>query len=112
MCRKRRQQDFDAEIEAHLQLEADQFRSEGLTEAEARLAALQAFGNRTSAQERFYESARRMFFHHLARDVRLAVRVLKKDGTFSAVAVAGPRARAGCEHGDLCNHQRRNSTRR
>jgi len=28
---KRKQQDFNAEIEAHLQLEADQLRLEGLT---------------------------------------------------------------------------------
>jgi len=38
MRRKRKQQDFNAEIESHLQLEADQLRSEG-TSDEAQVAA-------------------------------------------------------------------------
>src|SRR5713226_1051356 len=86
---RRKQQDFSAEIEAHLQLEADQLRAEGVTPAEAQAAARRAFGNRRSAEERFYESTRWMFVHHFIRDVRFAVRVLKKDTTFSSLAVLG-----------------------
>jgi predicted permease len=85
----RKQQDFNAEIEAHVQLEADQFRAEGLTPAEAQAAARRAFGNRTAAEERFYESAHWMFWEHLIRDVRFAARVLMKDARFSALAVLG-----------------------
>jgi len=36
---KRKHQDLSAEIEAHLQLEADQLRSEGMGPAEAQAAA-------------------------------------------------------------------------
>src|SRR5437879_1521920 len=86
---KRKQHDFNAEIEAHLQLEADQLQAEGLTPAEAQAAAHRAFGNQMSAQERFYESGRWMFLDHLLRDVRFAARVLKKDARFSALAVLG-----------------------
>jgi predicted permease len=86
---KRKQQDFNAAIEAHLQLEAEQLQAEGLTPAEAQAAAHRAFGNRMSAEERFYESGRWMFWDHLLRDVRFATRVLKKDAAFSALAVLG-----------------------
>lgn len=66
---KRKQRDFHAEIEAHLNLEAVQLVSEGLTPREAQAAARRAFGNRTSAEERFYESTHWMLFDHLVRDV-------------------------------------------
>jgi predicted permease len=86
---KRKQQDFNAEIEAHLQLEADQLRADGLTPDEARAAALRAFGNRTLAEERFYESGRWMFLDNLLRDIRFAARVLTKDARFSLLAILG-----------------------
>ena len=86
---KRQQQDFNAELEAHLQLEADQLRSEGLTTEEAQGAARRAMGNRTSAQERFYESSHWMPFQHFLRDLRFALRVLLKDAKFSVLAILG-----------------------
>jgi predicted permease len=89
MWRKRKQQDFDAEIEAHLQLEADRLGSEGLTPDEAQAAARRALGNRTAAEERFYESSRWMLFQHFFRDLRFATRVLLKDAKFSILAILG-----------------------
>jgi predicted permease len=86
---KRKQHDFNAEIEAHLQLEADQLRAEGLAPAEAQAAARRGFGNRTAAGERFYESSRWMLWDHLVRDVRFAVRAMRKDAAFSALAILG-----------------------
>jgi len=56
--RKRKQSDFVAEIEAHLELETEQLKEQGLSEEAARAAARRAFGNVTRAQERFYESGR------------------------------------------------------
>lgn len=56
--RHRKPSDFGAEIDAHLQLEVDRLREQGLSEAEARAAARCNFGNLTSAQERFYELRR------------------------------------------------------
>lgn len=85
----RKQHDFNAELEAHLQLEADQLRTEGLAPHEAQAAARRGFGNRTAAEERFYESSRWMLWDHLARDVRFAARVLKKDAAFSVLAILG-----------------------
>jgi predicted permease len=86
---KRKHSEFRAEIEAHLQLEADQLRAEGLNPAEALATARRAFGNRTRAEERFYESGRWMFWDHVARDLRFAVRMLAKDPQFSILAVLG-----------------------
>ncbi len=85
--RKRNSEDFQAEIDAHLQLEADALREEGRLDAEA--AARRAFGNRTAAEERHYEAGRWMWLDHLVRDLRLAARMLAKDLRFSALAVAG-----------------------
>src|ERR1700730_12385438 len=87
---KHKHQDFHAEIEAHLQLEADQLRAEGAPPAEAEAAARRAFGNRTAALEQFYESGRWMLWDHLVRDVRFAARVFRRDIRFSALAVLGP----------------------
>jgi putative ABC transport system permease protein len=89
MWRKRKQQDFNAELEAHLQLEADQLRSEGVPGEEVQAAARRALGNRTSAQERFYESSHWMPFQHFLRDLRFATRMLLKDAKFSVLAILG-----------------------
>src|SRR5712692_2647977 len=89
MWRKRKHSDFRAEIDAHLQLEADQLRAEGISPAEADAAARRAFGNQTAAEERFYESRRWMFWDHLIRDLRFAVRMLTKDPRFSILAILG-----------------------
>ena len=52
--RRRSADDFAEEIKAHLELEADDLKSEGLGEHEARWEARRAFGNVRAAQERFY----------------------------------------------------------
>ncbi|MCU1237036.1 MAG: hypothetical protein JWP63_5003, partial [Candidatus Solibacter sp.] len=89
MRAKRKPEDFRAEIEAHEHLEADQLRAEGLTPGDAAMAARRAFGNRTRAEERFYESGRWMLWTHFVRDVRFAIRVLAKDPRFTVLAVLG-----------------------
>src|SRR6266550_9456165 len=84
--RKRRDEDFAAEIEAHLRLEADQLMAQGIPAAEAESAARRAFGNTTRAQERFYESARWLWLDELRQDLRFGIRVLWKARSFTVAA--------------------------
>jgi predicted permease len=84
--RKRKQSDFDDEIQAHLALEVARLQGEGMTSIEAEAAARRAFGNVASAQEHFYESSRWLWLEHIKRDLFYAVRVLLRSPGFTAIA--------------------------
>jgi len=84
---KRKQSDFDAELEAHLTLEADRLKEEGFNDLEARAAARRAFGSVTQAQERFYESTHWRWWDELRQDVRYGSRQLLRSPAFTLVAI-------------------------
>src|ERR1700691_832539 len=83
---KRPQDDFSAEIEAHIRLEADRLRERGMTEEQAIAAARRSFGNVTASRERFYESRGWRGWDWLKQDARLGLRLLARTPGWTAVA--------------------------
>jgi predicted permease len=85
--RMRNQSDFSAEVEAHIAIEVDRLKEQGMSDEEARMAASRAFGNVTQARERFYESNRWRWWDNLRQDVRFAFRSLRRDRAFALLAI-------------------------
>ena len=85
--RKRSTQDFAEEIEAHIELEAEQLRREGLSEAEAQRQAHRKFGSTRAAQERFYLHDRWAAVDGFLRDLKFALRSLLESPGFTITAI-------------------------
>jgi putative ABC transport system permease protein len=85
--KRRKQADFAAEIEAHVALEADRLRQEGLTRSEAERTARVHFGNIFGTEERFYESQRILWFEDLQKDLRYGMRVILRSPVFAVTVI-------------------------
>jgi putative ABC transport system permease protein len=87
MFGRRSQRDFEEEIRAHLELEIERLRAQGMSEAEAERAARRSFGNDVVAGDRFHEGQRFASVHDAVRDVKYAWRALLRTPGFLAAAV-------------------------
>ena len=84
--KRRREERLDAEVQAHLDLLTEEHVARGLSAADARLAARKAFGGVDQMKERHRDQRGLPFFDTLTQDVRFALRLMRKNGTFSFTA--------------------------
>jgi putative ABC transport system permease protein len=85
--RRRTRGDFSAEIQSHLELETDRLIADGLRPDDARSAALQAFGNVTRVEERFFETTPWSWLEQGIQDLRYAWRGMRRSPSFVLTAV-------------------------
>ncbi|MGA8529511.1 MAG: ABC transporter permease, partial [Acidobacteriaceae bacterium] len=85
--RRRSEDDFAEEVRAHLELEADDLRQEGISPDEAHFRAHRTFGNVRAAQENFYLRGRWAWLDRLVRDLRFGLRSMRQAPGFTITAV-------------------------
>src|ERR1039457_4916808 len=85
--RDRFDRDLEEEMRSHLEMQAEENRGSGMSSAEARNAARRQFGNVTALQETSREAWGWRALDELARDLRLALRTLRRGPGFAAIAV-------------------------
>src|SRR5262249_45206150 len=84
---RRADAELHQELESHLQLHIDEGVARGLTRDAARREAWLALGGVDQTKERYRDRRGLPIVEHLARDVRFAVRTLRRSSGFTSVAV-------------------------
>jgi macrolide transport system ATP-binding/permease protein len=84
---RKRDSDFDQEVQSHLQMLADHFVAQGMSREDAAAAARRQFGNATLLQDGRRELRTLVSVEDLGRDVRYGLRQLRRNPWFTAVAV-------------------------
>ena len=79
--------EIEAELESHIALRIEDNLAEGMSPAEARRDALLRFGNPASTKERVTAADATLSLDGLARDVRYAVRQLRRSPGFTLTAI-------------------------
>jgi predicted permease len=85
--RGRFDRDLEEEMQAHLEMQAAENRDNGMSAEEARYAAMRQFGNATRLKEAGREAWGWRALDEIARDLRLALRTLRRSPGFAAIAV-------------------------
>ena len=82
-----RDSDMEAELASHVELAAEENMRQGMPEGEARRKALVRFGGVQQARERQREARGIPWLDVLMQDVRYTLRTLRRDRSFTVVAV-------------------------
>jgi predicted permease len=85
--RKRMDEERTRELAAHVEVETQENVARGMPKDEARYAAQRKLGNATLIREEIYRMNSIGFLETLWQDVRFALRMLRKNPGFSAVAI-------------------------
>src|SRR5262245_15603951 len=87
--RRQVEQELDEELRYHLERQIEEHIAKGMTEEEARYAALRAMGGIEQRKEECRDMRRMSmrWIEELMRDLRYGLRTLRKSPGFSAVAV-------------------------
>ena len=90
--------EFNAELEAHLDLLTAEYEKSGMKPQEARRAAILKVGGRETLREENRDSRGLPFLEVLNQDVKYAVRTLRRDKAFAifAILIAGLGVGASC----------------
>jgi putative ABC transport system permease protein len=84
---RRSTDDFAAEIESHIAMEAERLERAGMSADEAELTARRKFGNTTAVREHFREHRPGWTLESLAQDVRYSLRAMRHHPAFTFIAV-------------------------
>ncbi len=85
---RQRDREIGDEIASHLAEATEEYVQQGLSPEQARWAALRSFGGVTQTREMYREVRSFMWLEELSRDLRYALRTLRKSPAFTATAAA------------------------